>query len=89
MKKWAVYILECADKTLYCGITTDLERRITEHEQGKGAKYTKGRGPFEIIYTEYCVNRSDATKRELEIKSMDRAQKLKLKAPTVISNQKP
>jgi putative endonuclease len=75
---WTVYILECADKTLYCGITTTMERRKAQHESGKGAKYTKGRGPFAILYTEAHTTRSAASKREYEIKSMDKATKLKL-----------
>lgn len=75
---WIVYILECADQTLYTGVTTDLLRRLREHENGKGAKYTKGRGPLTLLYTETYHNRSDASKRELHIKSLTRASKLKL-----------
>lgn len=75
---WVVYILECSDKTLYTGITTDLVRRMIEHESGKGAKYTRGRGPLEVIYTEIHKTRSEASKRELQIKSLDRLSKLKL-----------
>lgn len=76
---WVVYILECADGTLYTGITTDLERRISEHENGTGAKYTKGRGPFKLFYSESHKNRSEASKRELYIKALDRESKLSLK----------
>jgi len=76
---WVVYILKCADDTLYTGITNDLDARLIKHESGKGAKYTRNRGPFEIIYSEICVDRSEASKRELQIKSLDRAEKLKLK----------
>ncbi len=75
---WIVYILECSDNTLYTGITRDLERRIGEHESGKGAKYTRGRGPFEVIYTESHETMSHALKREAEIKSLDKFAKLKL-----------
>lgn len=75
---WVVYIIKCSDDTLYTGITTDLSRRIQEHESGAGAKYTKGRGPFKIIYTEPSKNRSDASKRELEVKSLNKKDKLKL-----------
>ena len=75
---WTVYILECADKTLYTGITIDIDRRVQEHDGGKGAKYTKGRGPMKIAYTETCVDRSDASKREIQIKKLARADKLKL-----------
>ena len=52
---WTVYMLECADKTLYTGITNDLDRRMAEHEAGKGARYTKGRGPFRLVYQETCA----------------------------------
>ncbi|MDA0733683.1 MAG: GIY-YIG nuclease family protein [Chloroflexi bacterium] len=77
---WSVYILECADGTLYTGITNDLDRRMSEHETGRGAKYTKGRGPFQLVYHEICEDRGQASKRELEIKSLDREQKLVLVA---------
>ena len=60
---WFVYILQWFAGTLYTGITSDLERRITEHEKGLGAKYTKGRGPFQFVYKEGCRNRGLATKR--------------------------
>lgn len=76
--KWMVYILKCADNTLYTGITNDLERRISMHENGSGAKYTKGRGPFKTVYTERCDDRSAASKREIEIKSLSRHNKEKL-----------
>ena len=75
---WIVYILKCADGTLYTGITNDLGRRMSEHETGQGAKYTKGRGPFQLVYNETCEGRGQASKREIEIKSLDREQKLKL-----------
>ncbi len=78
MSEWIVYILECQDKTLYTGITNNLERRFTQHEKGQGAKYTKGRGPFEIIYTEYCNDKPHALRRESEIKKLSRDQKLGL-----------
>jgi putative endonuclease len=75
---WIVYILRCADGTLYTGITNDLERRMAEHEAGQGAKYTKGRGPFELVYQEICQDRGVASRREIEIKSLDRKAKLSL-----------
>ncbi len=75
---WIVYILECGDDTLYTGMTKDLDRRIVEHESGKGAKYTRGRGPLKIIYTECHDTMRQASKREAEIKSLDRTAKLKL-----------
>lgn len=75
---WTVYILECADNTLYTGITIDIARRVEEHDSGIGAKYTRARGPVKIVYTETCVDRSAASKREIYIKQLDRADKLKL-----------
>ena len=77
---WTVYILRCADGTLYTGITNNLDRRVSEHETGQGAKYTKGRGPFQLVYNEACEDRGAASKRENEIKSLSRDEKLKLVA---------
>lgn len=78
MTYWVVYILECKDKTLYTGITNNLKRRLKQHENGTGAKYTKGRGPFKIIYKEMCQDRADASKREHEIKQLSRESKYNL-----------
>ncbi len=75
---WIVYILECADKSLYTGITNSLERRMAEHAAGKGARYTKGRGPFRLVYRETCAGRAEASRRETAIKSLARAKKLQL-----------
>jgi putative endonuclease len=72
---WVVYMLEGADKSLYTGITTNLERRLAEHEAGKGAKYTRGRGPFRLVHNETCAGRAEATRREAAIKLMDKANK--------------
>lgn len=72
---WVVYILKCGDETLYTGITNDLPRRLAAHETGKGAKYTKGRGPFELIHQEQHDTRSDASKRELIIKRLSKSGK--------------
>ena len=77
-EKWYLYILRCKDNTLYTGITTDVSRRLEAHRSGKGAKYTRGRAPLELVYQECCGNHSDALKRELEIKSLSRAQKDKM-----------
>ena len=77
---WTVYILECADKTLYAGITNDLEKRLAQHAKGTGAKYTRGRDPYKVIYTELKRTKSSALKREVEIKSLTRKQKLDLVA---------
>ncbi len=75
---WIVYILECADQTLYTGITNDLDHHINEHENGSGAKYTRGRAPFKLLYKGTHSTRSQALKREAEIKSFDKAAKLEL-----------
>ena len=72
---WVVYMLECADKSLYTGITTNLERRLAEHAAGKGAKYTRGRGPFRLVYSETCTDRAEATRRETAIKLMNKTKK--------------
>lgn len=75
---WVVYILQCADQTLYTGITNNLERRLAQHEAGAGARYTRGRGPFTLVYREACADRSSASKRELAIKSLSREEKWEL-----------
>jgi len=77
--KWKVYVLKCADDTLYTGVTTDLERRLDEHNNSKkGAKYTKVRRPVELVYYENCADRVDASRREYEIKQLSRKEKLEL-----------
>ncbi len=73
-----VYILLCADGTLYTGITTDIERRFLEHKEGKGGHYTSARKPVKILYTEEHKNRSSALKREAEIKKLSKEKKLTL-----------
>ena len=78
MKQWCVYILRCKDGTLYTGSTDDFEKRLAAHRAGKGAKYTRGRGPLEPVYLEMCADRSAALRREWEIKQLPRAQKLAL-----------
>lgn len=76
-KRWFVYILKCSDDTLYTGITTDLKRRVYEHNNSpKSAKYTRIRRPLELIYFECCDDRSSASKREVEIKQLSRIEKL-------------
>jgi putative endonuclease len=78
-KIWYVYILECSDKTLYTGITTNLTRRVVEHnESSKGAKYTKARRPSKLVYSEILPNRSEASKREIEIKKLSKQDKIAL-----------
>lgn len=74
-----LYILKCADKTLYTGITVDLERRIKEHNTSKlGAKYTRARRPVKFMYSKTFTNRGEAQKEENKIKKLSRAEKLKL-----------
>ncbi len=75
---WTVYILECSDRTLYTGISPNVEQRIANHEKGKGARYTKGRGPFLLVYSEQKETKGEALKREGEIKSLKRKEKLQL-----------
>lgn len=77
-KKWYVYILLCRGQTLYCGISDDVLRRLEQHRSGKGAKYTRGRGPLELVYVEECDSYSTALKREYAIKRLPRGEKLKL-----------
>lgn len=73
---WFVYILRCADGTLYTGIAPDVEKRLQKHNEGKGAKYTRGRTPATLVYQEECPNRAEASKREYQIKQLSRAEKL-------------
>ncbi|MFD1586682.1 GIY-YIG nuclease family protein [Halorientalis brevis] len=70
-----VYVLRCADDTLYTGYTTDVERRVAEHDAGEGAKYTRGRTPVECIHVESYETKSAAMSREYEIKQLSRAEK--------------
>lgn len=72
---WFVYIVECADGTFYTGITTDLERRVDEHNAGTGARYTRSRGPVALCYTELQPDRSSASSREYRIKALSRRAK--------------
>lgn len=75
---WFVYILRCGDDTLYTGVTDDVQKRFAAHAAGKGAKYTRGRGPLTLVYTEEVPDKSAALKREIAIKRLTRAEKLKL-----------
>lgn len=72
------YVLRCADGSLYCGWTNHLEERVKAHNEGKGAKYTRGRGPVELVYYEEFETKSEAMRREWEIKKMDRKDKLRV-----------
>ncbi|SNZ15752.1 putative endonuclease [Natronoarchaeum philippinense] len=73
-----VYVLECADGTFYTGYTTDVERRVAEHDAGEGAKYTRGRTPVELVHTERFDSRSAAMSREYELKQLSRPAKERL-----------
>ncbi len=75
---WLCYLLRCADGTLYCGITNDMEKRLNAHNTGTAAKYTRSRTPVELVFSENCMDRSSASKREMEIKKLTRTQKLAL-----------
>jgi putative endonuclease len=76
--KWVVYILECADKSLYTGITNDLPKRLEAHRKGVASRYTRSRLPIKPVYDEKLGSRSEALKRESMIKQMSRADKLDL-----------
>lgn len=73
---WYVYILECSDKTLYTGITNNLEKRISKHNEGKGAKYTRGRGPVTLVRSFTCSSKGEALKLEYKIKQLSKEEKL-------------
>ncbi len=76
---YCLYILQCADKTLYAGITTDVKRRVEEHNSSAlGAKYTRGRRPAKLVYSKEFKNRSEATREESRIKKLSRSEKLAL-----------
>lgn len=80
-----VYILRCADDTLYTGYTKDLARRVQTHNEGKGAKYTRARRPVTLAYHEVCRDKSEALRREAAIKKLTRAEKLDLIGKGIIS----
>lgn len=81
-KDWKVYILRCADDTLYTGVTKDLEQRVAQHNEGKGAKYTRGRGPVTLLWSASGMTRGEALKEEFRLKQLSREQKLEhIKTP--------
>lgn len=82
---WQVYIIRCSDDSLYTGITTDIDRRFRQHADGTGAKYFRGRQPLEIVYHEEGHTRSSAASREARIKTMSRAEKMKLSAVQAVN----
>ena len=73
---WCLYLLECADGSYYAGITNDLENRIKAHNDGLGAKYTRGRGPVKLLAQQDFENRSEASKAESAIKKLPKSQKI-------------
>jgi putative endonuclease len=75
---WYIYIVRCADETLYCGVAKDLEARIATHNAGKGARYTRSRRPVELVYRKRCRDQSSAQRLEFDIKQLTRAEKLAL-----------
>ena len=77
-ESWHVYIVRCSDDTLFTGITNSLSNRIKTHNEGKGAKYTRGRLPVTLVHKERLTSKSAALKRELQIKKLSRVQKEKL-----------
>ena len=83
-KQWVVYILECRDGTLYTGITDRLEHRIKAHNEGKGAKYTRGRGPVQLRWYELCEDHAQALRREFQLKRLSRSEKWKI----IVENDK-
>lgn len=75
MKKWFVYIIECSDNTYYTGISTDIDKRIKTHNNGKGAKYTKYKLPLKLLYSKEFKNKSEASKEEYRIKQLTKNEK--------------
>ena len=75
---WCVYMLVCADGTLYTGMTNDLDARIAVHNSGKGARYTRSRLPVRLVYSEPATDRGSAASREAQLKSLSRSEKLAL-----------
>jgi putative endonuclease len=75
---WSVYIVECADETLYTGVARSVQARVIAHNSGKGARYTRGRLPVRLVYREDGLGRAEAQTRESEIKKLHRAEKLRL-----------
>lgn len=73
-----MYVVRCADGSLYCGVTTDVARRLAEHNAGRGARYTSGRRPVALALVERAASRSDALRREVRFKALPRARKLAL-----------
>ncbi len=86
--KWSLYILKCCDGSFYTGITNNLERRFKMHQTGKASRYTRARGPVEILYSEKCGDRSSALIRECEVKEWPRIKKEKMIAGEKVSKMR-
>ena len=86
---WFCYLLKCADGTFYAGITTLIDRRLSMHNRGRASRYTSGRLPVELVYAEPCRDRSSASRREVEVKKMSRAEKRRLTTSKVLSSRVP
>ena len=87
--RWCVYLIRCGDGTLYAGMTNDLRKRLAAHEAGRGARYTRGRGPLTVVHVEKKRSRSSAQKREAALKRLDRRAKLALLAPAAAGGRRP
>jgi len=77
-RSWTLYLLRCRDGSLYTGITTDLERRLAQHQKGLASRYTRSRRPVQVVYRETCEDRSHALKRERAVKTLSRQAKERL-----------
>lgn len=86
---WQVYILRCADGTLYTGSTNDVEKRLAAHNAGRGAKYTRARRPCALVYVEEAADKGAALRREAAIKRLTRTQKLRLMRPNCMRKGAP
>lgn len=88
MSHWFVYMIQCRDKSLYTGITTDVQRRLAEHRQGgpRAAKYLRGRGPLTLVFSCLAASRSEALRLELKIKALSKANKLHFVGNTLVWN---
>jgi putative endonuclease len=82
--RWCVYLLKCGDGSLYAGITNDLKKRLRAHRDGRGARYTRGRGPLKVVHVEKAKDRAAASRREYELKQMPRRKKLLLIAAALV-----
>jgi putative endonuclease len=82
---WYVYIIECSDKSLYTGVTSDINRRLKEHNSGNGGKYTRGRIPVTLVYYKSFKSKSEALRREIQLKGWTQAKKIALIEKTILN----